>query len=427
VPTRLAPALVALCLAARADVLVTTLEGGEPVRGISLTADDKGVAVQTAAGTSVQVPTAQVVEIAVVPPPSAPPVAAHPFEVELVDGSFLRGLLLAPGNADTGEKVRLKSPVLFESTGILDIPIDAVLAVRRADGTKVPGASRLVRMPKKDAAYRLTGARIEGILAAFTDAGIHMDRGELGTGEIAYRDLAAVFVDNEPSELPDDLRVVARLADGSAIVLERSFRVAAGQLRGQTPSGIQVLIPTSRVAALSFLGGGFVHVSDLEPGEVKREPFFPLIEGPAAEATLDFLCPVRMDRSPDGNVISLKGHRYYKGIGVRPTTELTFPLAGRFRTFEATCGIDDEVLGPGYGHGAGTGSVVFKVKVDGKVVFESAPVEGGRDPARVRVPVEGAKSLTLVVSLVPADKSPKGSTDSPELDNAVWARPLLIR
>jgi len=420
-------ALLAMGLAARADVLVTTLEAADPVRGISLAADDKGVTVQTAAGTSVQVPTAQVVEIAIVPPPSAPPPAAHPFELELVDGTRLRGILLEPADADAGEKVRVKSPALFESTGVLDIPIDAVLAVRRADGTKVPGASRLVRMPGQDAAYRLTGARIEGTLAAFTQAGIEMDRGELGTGEITYKELAAVFVDNEKSTLPDDLRVVARLADGSAIVLERSFRVAAGQLRGQTPSGLAVLVPTSKIVAISFLGGSFVHVSDLEPVGVKREPFFPLLEGPAADATLDFLCPVRMDRSPDGNVISLKGQQYYKGIGVRPTTELTFPLGGRFQAFEAVCGIDDEVLGTGYGHGAGTGSVVFTVKVDGRVVYESPPVEGGREPARVRVPVEGGKTLTLVVSLVPPEKSPKGAPDSPELDNAVWARPLLIR
>ena len=45
----------------------------------------------------------------------------------------------------------------------------------------------------------------------------------------------------------------------------------------------------------------------------------------------------------------------------------------------------------------------------------------------VRVPVEGSKTLTLVVSLVPPEKTPKGAPDTPELDNAVWARPLLIR
>ncbi len=419
--------LLAAAAAARGDVVVTTLEGTEPVRGISLTADEKTVSVQTAAGTAVQIPAAQVVEIVTVPPPPAPPPGAHPFEVELDDGSRLRGVLAAPADADTGEKARLKSSVLFEAGGSLDIPLDIVLAVRRADGTKMPGASRLVRMPGQDAAYRLRGARIEGTLRAFTNAGVEIDRGDLGTGDLPYKDLAAVFLDNERKALPDELRVVARLADGSAVVLTRGFRVAAGQLSGETPGGLSLRIPTSRVAALSFLGGSFVHLSDLAPVEVKREPFFPLPEGPAAEATLDFLCPVRVDRSPDNNIISLGGQRYFKGLGVRPRTELTFDLGGRFKTFEALCGIDDEVLGPGYGRGAGTGSVVFTVKVDGRVAFESPPVEGGRAPAPVNVSVEGAKKLTLVVSLVPPEKAPKGSPDTPELDNAVWARPLLIR
>jgi hypothetical protein len=314
-----------------------------------------------------------------------------------------------------------------EAGSSLDIPIDMVLAVRRADGVRVPGASRLVRIPGQDAAYRLSGARVEGTLKAFTSAGVEVDRGALGVAEIGYKDLAAIFVDSERRPLPDELRVVARLADGSAVVLTRGFRATGGQLRGETPAGLDVQVPTARVAALSFLGGSFVHVSDLEPSAVRREPFFPLPEGPAPEATLDFLCPVRLDASPDGNVISLRGRRYFKGIGVRPTTELTYDLGGRFRTFEAVCGIDDEVLGPGYGRGSGTGSVVFSVKVDGRVAHETAVVEGGREPARVSVPVEGARTLTLVVSLVPPHLAPKGTPDSPELDNAVWARPLLIR
>jgi len=408
-------------------VIVTTLEAGEPVRGISLTADEKSVAVQTAAGDSIRIPTSQVVEIAMVPAPARLPATTRPFELELDDGSRVRGILTAPADKDAGEKVRLKSAVLEDAGGFLDILLDAVLAVRRADDAKVPGASRLVRIPGQDAAYRLSGARVEGTIKAFTNAGVEIDRGDLGTSEVQYRDLAAVFIENEERELPDELRVIARLADGSAVVLTRDFRVAGGQLLGRTPGGLTIRVPSTRIAGLSFVGGTFVHLSDLTPTEVKREPFFPLPEGPAAEATLDFLCPVAIDTSPDGNAITLRGQRYFKGVGVRPRTELTYDLGGRFQAFEAICGIDDEVLGAGYGRGAGTGSVVFAVLVDGRPVLETEPVEGGREPVRVSVPVAGAKTLTLVVSLVPPGKTPKGAADSPELDNAVWARPLLIR
>ena len=408
---------------ASADVMVTTLAGGKPARGISLTADGRTVSLQSAEGEVLRIPTAQVVEIVTIPPPAAPPPATRPFEVELVDGARFRGIL---GPGKTADDVSVKSPVLGPAA--LGISLDLVLAVRRVDGVRVPGSSRLVRIPDVDAAYRLSGARVEGTVARFHGTGVEIDRGDLGRSEISYRELAAVFVDNEPQTRPDGLHVVARLADGSAVTLTKDFHVAGGQLRGRTPGGVAVRVEIARVHALGFQGGSFVHVSDLPARDVKREPFFALPEGPVADAMLDFVCPVRIDESPDGRPITLNKRMYFKGIGVRPRTELTYSLEGKgFKTFRALCGIDDEVLGPGYGRGAGTGSVVFIVQVDGRTVFSSEPVEGGKTPVPVAVPVAGAKTLTLIVSLVPQAKMPKGMADGPELDNAVWAKPLLIR
>jgi hypothetical protein len=407
---------------AAADVLVTTLEGGKPARGISLKADGRTISLQSAEGKVVTIPTPQVVEIVTIPQPATPPPATRPYEVELVDGSRLRGIL---GPGKTADDVSIKSPVLGAAT--LGVSLDLVLAVRRVDGAPVPGSSRLVRIPDVDAAYRLSGARVEGTVARFHGTGVEIDRGDLGRSEISYRELAAVFVANDPQPRPDGLHVVARLADGSAVVLTKDFLVTGGQLRGRTPCGVAIRVAIARVYALGFQGGSFVHVSDLTPQSVKREPFFALPEGPVADAMLDFVCPVRIDRSPDGRPITLNNRPYFKGIGVRPRTELTYTLEGGFRTFRALCGIDDEVLGPGYGRGAGTGSVVFIVQADGRTVFTSDTVEGGKAPVTVSVPVIGAKTLTLIVSLVPETKMPEGVADGPELDNAVWARPLLIR
>ena len=415
-------ALALLAGPAAADVLVTTLDEEAPVRGISLTADAQTVVLQSAGGKVVRIPAGRVVEIVTVPAPAAPPPATRPFELELVDGSRLRGVL---GKGRTPDDVNLRSPTL--DGGALDISIEAVRTARRVDGTKVPGSSKLVRIPDTDAAYRLTGARVEGTVERFGGAGLEIDRGDLGKSSIAYRDLAAIFIDSEPAARPQGLHVVALLVDGSAVILQRGFRIAGGQLRGTTPSGVAIRVATTRIYALGFQGGSFLHLSDLEPSKVERTPFFALPEGPAADAMLDFVCPVRLDKSPDGRGITLAKRRYFKGIGVRPRTELTYDVGGRFQAFRAICGIDDEVLGPGYGRGAGTGSVVFRVLVDGKRVFESKPVEGGKAPVPISIPLTGATTLTLVVDLVPTTKMPQGSTDSPELDNAVWARPLLIR
>ncbi len=421
----LAVVLLSLPLASgRADVVVTTLGDGGPLRGISLTADQRGVSVHSAEGQVIQVAAGQVVEVATLPAPAAPPGGAWPFEVELTDGSRLRGAI---ENGPDASALRVRSAMLRGTDGFLDLRIEQVRAVRRVAGADVPGSSRLVRIAERDAAYRLSGARIEGFVAAFLATHVEMEREGTARREIPYSDLAALFVDNPEIPRPQELHVVARLADGSAIVLTEDFRVAAGVVSGTLPSGPLLRVSVANLVSLSFQGRSFVHLSDLTPAAIRREPFFPLPDGPAREALLDFVCPVRFDRSPDGAPITLEGRRYFKGIGVRPTTEIRYEIEGKYARFEAECGIDDEVLGPGYGRAAGQGSVVFTVTGDGKRLFETPPVFGGKPPQKIRVDITGVQSLTLGVSLVPKELMPKGQADSPELDNAVWARPLLIR
>jgi hypothetical protein len=254
-----------------------------------------------------------------------------------------------------------------------------------------------------------------------------MDRGDLGARTITYVDLAALFVDNSAGKPPAGLLAIARLNDGSSFVLPAGYRIARGELSGKTPSGVVVRAPASNLVALGFRGGRFEHLSDKAPSKVERKPFFPLPKGPARDVMLDFVCPVRMDTSPDGRGITLQGQRYFKGIGVRPETALSWKLDGAFRKFTALCGIDDEVLGPEYGRGAGSGSVVFRVELDGKEVWNSGVVEGGKAPKRCAIDLGNARKLTLRVTLVPDTLVPEGRSDSTELDNAVWARPLLIR
>jgi len=422
--TRLAalPLLLAtlLALPARGDIVLTPLEG-EPVRGISLTLDGRHATIHTSEGETEKVPVAEVVSLATVPAPAPPSPATRPFELELACGSRLRGgLREAPEDF-----IELQTPALELVGGSLRLRIEDVRAVRRVAGAKMPGEARLVRLKDFDTAYTTKGARVRGIVARFGASDVLVRR-DLGDRRVPYDELAAVFLDVERQPRPDGVHLSARLRDGSRLFL-RDFAVTGGVLQGDTPTGYHVRVALARVAGLGVRGGSFVHVSDLEPKSVERTPFFPIPEGPAAGAMLEFLCPVRVDRSPDDRPIRLRGREYEKGLGVRPTTRLTYSLDGAYRRFDAVCGIDDEVLGPGYGRGAGTGSVVFAVLVDGKEVFRSPVVKGGHEPVRVHVPVEGAAELTLVVDLVPASLLPGGKKDSAELDNAVWARPLLVK
>lgn len=422
-PRLLVPALLLLAsLRARADFVVTSIREA-PQRGISLTADDGGLTLALAKGATVRLPLEEAIEARAVPPPAEPPAAAWPFEVELSDGSTIRGQV----DAAPDGSLRVRSPTFRQGDGDLVLPIDAIRMVRRMDNLAAPGASRLVRLPESDTAYRLSGARVTGIVARFTATGVEIERPGEGIREVNYDDLAALFIDTPAMELPREPRLLVRAADGSMLLLRRGFRITAGVLTGAAPCGLDRLTASmERILALGFTGGAFEHLAEVAPSEVRRDPFFPLPEGAGPEM-LDFLCPVRVDRSPDGRPIMLGGMRHFRGIGVRPRTELTWQLAGGWREFRAICGIDDEVMGAGYGRDAGTGSVLFTVLVDGKVAWESAPAAGGKPPQEARVKLDGAKSLTLLVTLVPKEKMPGGAADTPELDNAVWAEPLLVR
>ncbi|MEM8885226.1 MAG: NPCBM/NEW2 domain-containing protein [Planctomycetota bacterium] len=407
----------------RADVVVTRLQDAEPVRGISLASDGKRMTVQNADGKVVEMRIDEVIEAVSLPIPKPPPENLRPFEVVLLDGSRLRGTL----GAGRPDHLLLTSPALARGAQALQVPIEEVLEIRRVAGARVPGASRLVRVPDEDAAYRLDGSRVTGTVESFDEAGVRIDRGDLGARTIPFNQLAALFVENDPGKPTDGLQAVARLHDGSTLVLGDGFRIARGEVTGKLGGGLLVRAPTSHLVSLGFRGGRFEYLSDRAPETVERAPFFPIPEGPSRAVMLDFLCPVRTDASPDGGPIRVQGRRYFKGIGVRPATAITWKLDGSFRALDVAGGIDDEVLGPAYGRGGGTGSVVFRIELDGKEVWNSGIVEGGKAPAPARVELGDARLLTLRVTIVPDAMMPEGRTDTTELDNAVWVRPLLIR
>ena len=54
-------------------------------------------------------------------------------------------------------------------------------------------------------------------------------------------------------------------------------------------------------------------------------------------------------------------------------------------------------------------------------------MRGGKAASRLSLALGKARTLTLRVIVVPKANMPEGREDSTELDNAVWARPLLIR
>ncbi len=145
---------------------------------------------------------------------------------------------------------------------------------------------------------------------------------------------------------------------------------------------------------------GFVYVSDL----------------PFATTPTNGWGPVERDLSNgeqlagDGNVITLNGVTYTKGLGVHSNSAITFDLNGQYERFIADVGIDDEV--------GGLGSVTFEVWLDGSQIYDSGLMTGNTATRNVDVGVEGGNELRLVVA---------DAGDGLNYDHADWANAKLLK
>jgi NPCBM/NEW2 domain len=168
------------------------------------------------------------------------------------------------------------------------------------------------------------------------------------------------------------------LADGTRLALA-SAQSDGKTLSGKTLFGAALPVPLEQVIALDMRQAAAVYLSDLKPKSYEHTPY------------LSVRWPYLNDLSVSGRPLRLAGSTYDKGLGLHSQSRLTYELAGAYRWFEASVGLD--------AHIGREGSVRVAVLVDGKPVTASEDGElTGRDPPRrIRVAVNGAQELTLVV------------------------------
>lgn len=193
--------------------------------------------------------------------------------------------------------------------------------------------------------------------------------------------------------------VLVSLVDGSRLRVKDLKFVTPGHFSMRTQFGARLELPLTAVESLRFFGGCATYLSDVTPIAYKFEPFF------------DLDWPLRRDRSVAGGFLTMRRIEYPKGLGVHSRSTLTYQLAGKFRRFQATIGIDDSA--------GGRGSVVFEVLLDGKTAFKSDVLTGTSPPLAIdRLDVTGKKIMTLSVDY---------ATDGDILDHADWCDALLIK
>jgi hypothetical protein len=109
-------------------------------------------------------------------------------------------------------------------------------------------------------------------------------------------------------------------------------------------------------------------------------------------------------KGSDGRAITLNGKTYATGIGAHSTGDIRYNLGGKYATFTADVGIDDEV--------GGNGSVIFQVYADGVKLYDSGVMTGATATRKVNVNVQGRQELWLVV---------QSAGDGRTFDHADWA------
>jgi len=316
-------------------------------------------------------------------------------QVLLANGDRIR----ATAHHATQEVLRVNSELL----GDLEIPLERVRAVVLSAPPEPAGREKLLNgllsnQRKQDVIILANGDELKGSFLGLDDNTIRLD-GPQGGVEINRNGVRAVALSSDliSFPMPKELYAKILLADGSELAL-LDGRLDGPNFRGQASIDREITVPLEQLVGIEFRNGRLTYLSDLDHSEYRHTPY------------LGVRYPFERDRTVTGNVLSLRGQIFRKGLGMHSRSELTYRLNGQYRRFEAVVGIDDET--------AGHGSVVFRVLRDGQPAWESQPVTGQAAPQRVQLDVAGARQMTLVV-----DFGALGDVQ----DHADWAEARLIR
>ena len=177
-----------------------------------------------------------------------------------------------------------------------------------------------------------------------------------------------------------DIRIRIQGRDGSSVQgTLKKIHLGAWNVQPAWDSQSTLVIDVDEISLVQVIGGRVQYLSQLHPVDVTEST---VLAPPQ---------PFRMDRSSQGDAISIAGKRYPWGIGVHADSRLTFDLGKRFQQFRADIGIATRI--------GDRGSVVFEVLGDGKSLHRSSVVTGREPkPIEVQVSVAGVQRLTLQVT-----------------------------
>ena len=170
-------------------------------------------------------------------------------------------------------------------------------------------------------------------------------------------------------------------------------------VRIRTPEQAELTIPLAAVARIIVRSSRIRRLASVPPSEVLQT------------AAIDRVRPWLVDRAPGGEGLLLGSRHYTRGICAFPYTRLSWELdpGAGFTIFETTIGIDARSSGPA--------DAVFRVSLDGELVFERSHVDR-QTVESLRIPTRDARVLSIEVDF--------GETLDLG-DHCVFADPRLLR
>jgi len=330
---------------------------------------------------------------------SATPLTVPIQDLLVVDFGKVPGNLLTPSvrfsNGDTVfGKVTFPAPrqvKVAAGWGSITAPLNWVSAIRLQEKAALPSAVT------KDTLY-LANDHVQGAIDGVANNKVSVKIGGASVPVELSRVTAMAFAVNARSSDNRTGLLVSLDLGGGERVTGRWVALTADLLTVRLDWGTELDVPVASISRLEVKNGKLVYVSDLRPAEIKLTPY------------LDGGFSFRQDRASSGRPLRLGGKTYARGLGTHSRTELTYGLDGGFESFASTLGLDDAV--------GGSGSVIYRVYGDNRLLYESPVVRGGDVPIEIKLPVKGVLLLRLEVDFADGGDA---------ADQANWAEARLLR
>lgn len=325
--------------------------------------------------------------------------------IHMRNGDLLFGALQT---GHTPERLTLSVPPL----GTLNVPLESVAAIRWP-GAGQPDVAREVKHttrssanPQRPAALSLedivtltNGDQVKGFIDSIsaTNIAIESAGSQRRLGVSLVRDIQfAASGDEREQRLPSKYAVIS-LAGGHRLSVTAA-RLDDEIIRANWMPAGDVDIPLSRILSLDVFGGRWQWLSQLEPVSYEHTP--------AISLHWDF----QRDRNVLGKPMTIAGEHFARGIGVHSRSVLTYELAGGYREFVTSLGLDDSA-GP-------LADVDVAIRIGGRPVYRKEHLKSGQLEGPLRFPLNGAKRLELIVNF---------GANGDVQDRFNWADSALIR